>query len=161
MTLPRTPEILKYLVEGCTRGELARKPAPDRFSVAEVMAHLHHGEVHCYGERLRRILSEAEPKLEAYDTDSILAAGTYSGHDALIELTEFEIVRRENLELLAGVDMGRVVHHARVGPITVENMISEWACHDLGHVRQVAELIRWVTYGSTLGPWAEEYKIRP
>jgi len=161
MSLPRTPDILRCLIEACTREDLTRKPAANRFSIAEVLAHLHDGEIHCYGVRMRQIANEDDPVLVAYETDALVAAGAYSGHDALVELTEFEIARRQNLELLAGLPMNRVVRHARLGPVTVENVISEWACHDLGHVRQVAELVRWTRYAPSLGPWQLEYKLEP
>jgi len=161
MSLPRTPDILQYLIEGCSRDALARKPAPDRFSISEALAHLHHAEVNCYALRLRQIANEPDPLLLPYDTDSFIASGTYSGRDGFVELTQFEIARRQNLELLAGVPFNRVARHGRLGPITVENLVSEWACHDLGHVRQVAELVRWARYAPSLGPWRDEYKLNP
>jgi hypothetical protein len=37
------------------------KPAPDRFSVAEVLAHLSHSEGHCYRMWLDRFTSEEMP----------------------------------------------------------------------------------------------------
>ena len=41
------------------------KPAPDRFSVAEVLAHLSHSEGHCYRMRLDRFLSEDPSRIRA------------------------------------------------------------------------------------------------
>ena len=40
------------------------KPAPDRFSIAEVLAHLSHSEGYCYRMRVDRFLTEERPELE-------------------------------------------------------------------------------------------------
>jgi hypothetical protein len=38
-------------------------------------------------------------------------------------------------------DGDRTAVHLKVGPITLSQMLHEWALHDLGHIRQVAELV--------------------
>jgi hypothetical protein len=39
--------------------------------------------------------------------------------------------------------------HAReAGEITLQQMLHEWAMHDLGHIRQITELDRWPTQAS-------------
>ena len=42
--------------------------------------------------------------------------------------------------------------HKKVGPITMEQMLNEWALHDLGHIRQIAELVRARKYLAGAGP---------
>ena len=44
--LEATPEILRGLMRELTEEDARWKPAPDRFSVAEVLAHLSHSEGH-------------------------------------------------------------------------------------------------------------------
>src|SRR4030095_8477712 len=39
-------------------------------------------------------------------------------------------------------------------------MLHEWALHDLGHIRQVAELVRGRKYLAGAGPLGEEYKLK-
>ena len=48
------------------------KPTPDRFSVAEVLAHLSHSEGHCYRMRVDRFLAEDRPELEPDDAQMYL-----------------------------------------------------------------------------------------
>ena len=48
------------------------KPAADRFSVAEVLAHLSHSETHCYRMRLDRFIAEARPEFEPDDAQMFL-----------------------------------------------------------------------------------------
>ncbi len=49
--LEATPEILRGLMCELSDEDARWKPSADRFSVAEVLAHLSHSEGHCY--RLR------------------------------------------------------------------------------------------------------------
>jgi len=40
-------------------------------------------------------------------------------------------------------------------------MLNEWALHDLGHIRQVAELVPARKYQAGVGPMAASYKVKP
>jgi DinB superfamily len=50
--LEATPAILRGLMCDLSAEDTEWKPAPDRFSVAEVLAHLSHSEGHCYRTRV-------------------------------------------------------------------------------------------------------------
>ena len=45
--------------------------------------------------------------------------------------------------------------------ITLSQMLHEWALHDLGHIRQIAELVRARKYLAGAGPLGEDYKLKP
>jgi len=62
--LEATPAILRGLMSEISGGDARWKPAPDRFSIAEVLAHLSHSEGHCYRARVDRFLAEEMPELE-------------------------------------------------------------------------------------------------
>ena len=47
------------------------------------------------------------------------------------------------------------------GEITLSQMLNEWALHDLGHIRQVAELVRARKYAGGAGPMAASYSRKP
>ncbi len=47
------------------------------------------------------------------------------------------------------------------GEITLAQMLHEWALHDLGHIRQVAELVRARRYQAGAGPLGESYHLPP
>jgi hypothetical protein len=40
-------------------------------------------------------------------------------------------------------------------------MLNEWALHDLGHVRQIAELARARKYLAGAGPLGKSYQLKP
>jgi hypothetical protein len=69
-----------------------------------------------------------------------------------------------NLELLRGLPAeagDRKARHLAAGEITLSQMLHEWALHDLGHVRQVAELVRARRYLAGAGPLGDEYRLKP
>jgi hypothetical protein len=52
---------------------------------------------------------------------------------------------QSRLRLIAGIGCSagdRRAHHKAAGEITLQQMLHEWAMHDLGHIRQIAELVR-------------------
>src|SRR5580692_11912177 len=86
--LEATPEILRGLMCELSDEDARWKPAADRFSVAEVLAHLSHSEGHCYRLRVDRFLNETKPMLEADDAQMHLDA--YRDADAEDAFDHFE-----------------------------------------------------------------------
>ena len=160
--LEATPTILRGLMAELDHEDVAWKPAPDRFSVGEVLAHLSHSENYCYRTRLDRFLSETNPSFESDDAQDHLEL--YAQADPEDSFDHFEEQRETNLELLRGLtaaDGGRTANHLKVGPITLSQMLHEWALHDLGHIRQVAELVRARMYLAGAGPLGSFYHLKP
>ena len=158
--LEATPEVLRLLVASLTEEEAAWKPAPDRFSVREALAHLAQAEDDCYGRRLRQWSEQERPDFRvAPDGDLPPAIGT-----AREELERFAARRKENLHWLQkrpeGTGQRTAVHEVQ-GQVTLEQQVAEWSAHDLGHIRQIAELLRAVKYFPRLGPWQRNYKLNP
>ena len=160
--LEATPGILRGLVCELSKEDTDWKPAPDRFSVAEVLAHLSHSEGHCYRLRVNRFMTEEVPALEPDDAQMYL--DLYRGRDAKEELASFRDQRKANVEYLRGLPAlagDRRALHAEVGEITLAQMLHEWALHDLGHIRQIAELVRARRYREGAGPLGESYHLAP
>ncbi|HTX37599.1 MAG TPA: DinB family protein [Bryobacteraceae bacterium] len=160
--LEATPKILRGLMCELSDEDARWKPAADRFSVAEVLGHLSHAEGHCYGARLDRFLQDAHPELEPYDPQQHL--DVYRAADPEDAFDHFEEQRESNLERLRGLPAGaanRRARHKRVGEITLSEMLHEWALHDLGHIRQVAELVRARKYLEGAGPFRDSYRLNP
>ena len=160
--LEATPGILRGLMTELSEEDARWKPAPERFSVAEVLAHLSHSESHCYRMRVDRFMSETRPEFEPDDAQMYL--DQYCGADPEEAFDHFEDQRASNIEFLRhlpdGAD-GRVALHREFGEITLAQMLHEWALHDLGHIRQVAELVRARKYHAGAGPMAAEYRLTP
>jgi len=160
--LENTPEILRNLICELDEEDSRWKPAPDRFSVAEVLGHLSHAEGHCYRARLDRFLKEDHPAIEPYDPNDYLEI--YRKADAEDSLDHFEDQRQTNLDVLCDLPAeiaNRKAKHPRVGEITLGEMLNEWVLHDLGHIRQLAELVRARKYLAGAGPLGHSYQLKP
>jgi DinB superfamily len=160
--LEATPTILRGLMAELTEDDVRWKPAPDRFSVGEVIAHLSHSEGYCYRTRLDRFMKEENPEFETDDAQFHLEL--YRNADPEDSFDHFEEQRETNIEFLRDLPKNagkRTAVHQKVGPITLEQMLHEWALHDLGHVRQIAELVRARKYLAGAGPLGSFYQLKP
>jgi hypothetical protein len=160
--LEATPDILRDLMCELSEEDARWKPAPDRFSIAEVLAHLSHSEGHCYRMRLDRFLEEERPEFEPDDAQMWL--DLYRDADPEDAFDHFEDQRDSNVEFLRGLaaEAGeRTALHKEAGEITLTQMLHEWVLHDLGHVRQVAELVRSRKFLAGAGPLGKSYQLKP
>jgi hypothetical protein len=162
--LAATPDIFRALLAGLSDEDARWKPAPERFSIAEVLEHVSHVEAHCFRSRLDHMLAADNPDVEPYDQNAFYAAGTYSDRDPEESLAHWEEQREDNLELLRGLEpaaLSRTATHPVLGQFTLAHMLNEWAFHDLAHVRQIAELVRARLYYPELGPLQSQYTVQP
>lgn len=160
--LEATPAVLRGLMSEISEEDARWKPAEGRFSIAEVLSHLSHSEGHCYRTRLDRFLGEELPEFEPDDAQMHLAV--YRNADPDEDFRHFEDQRAVNIELLRGLPAeagNRKALHRAAGEISLSQMLHEWALHDLGHIRQIAELVRARKYLAGAGPLGEDYSLKP
>ena len=160
--LQATPGILSGLMIELTDEDARWKPSPDRFSIAEVLAHLSHSESHCYRMRVHRFTAETCPEFEPDDAQMYLEL--YRNANPQESFDHFEELRENNIEFLRGIPAqagDRIALHKAHGEITLVQMLNEWALHDLAHIRQVAELIRARKYKAGAGSLAASYNLTP
>jgi hypothetical protein len=109
-----------------------------------------------------KFLSEEMPELEPDEARMHLEL--YKNADRVEHFGHFEDQRAKNIELLRGLPAetgARKARHLTAGEITLSQMLHEWALHDLGHVRQIAELVRARKYLAGAGPLGEDYRLKP
>lgn len=160
--LASTPAILRGLMAEISEEDARWKPAEDRFSIAEVLSHLWHSEWHCYRDRVERFLGEEMPEFESDDAQMYL--DVYRNADPEEAARKFEEHRATNLEFLRSLPASvgtRKARHLSAGEITLSEMLHEWALHDLGHIRQVTELVRARRYLAGAGPLGAAYELKP
>ncbi len=138
-----TPARLARLLRGLSRAQLRRRPAPGKWSINEIVAHLADTElVGAY--RLRMILSKNGTPIQAFDQDVWARTGNYNRVDPRLVLGMFRALRAANLRLIRSLPPRRLRHygiHAERGKESVMRIIQLYAGHDLNHLRQI-EAIR-------------------
>ncbi|MHB8500876.1 MAG: DinB family protein [Candidatus Acidiferrales bacterium] len=161
--LEKTPILLETMLRDLPEELMRWKPAPERWSIAEVLGHLADLEA-VYADRTRRIVTEDIPMLEKYDAARTVVIGDYARGSASENLAFFTRTRRSTVILLRSIpaDAGeREAMHSELGNITLHQMLSEWASHDLGHLRQIAELYRARVFHPYAGPFQKYSNPKP
>ena len=122
--LEETPAIVRGLIRGLSHDDARWKPAPNRFSVAEVLAHLSHSESHCYRMRVDRFLNEELPEFEEDNAQMYLHL--YRDADAKGSFDHFEEQRETNIAFLHTLPRSagrRKAVHKVVGEFTLQQML--------------------------------------
>src|SRR5260370_7504980 len=75
-----TAKKLERLIKGATSAKLQKRPAPEKWSAAEILAHLADAEI-VVSWMLRSILASPATPIQAFDQDPWQATHYYPNHD--------------------------------------------------------------------------------
>jgi hypothetical protein len=137
--LAATAKKLERLIKGVPAGKLRKRPAADKWSIGEIIAHLADAEI-VIGFRLRMVLGAPGTPITAYDQDSWVTSGHYEKRDPRKSVELFRVVREANLALLKSLTAEQWKHygmHSERGQETVEHIVRMTAGHDLNHLQQI------------------------
>ena len=140
--LGATADKLQKLTRGVPHKKLSRRPAPGKWSVTEILAHLAETEL-VVGWRLRSILSSNGTPIQAFDQDAWAKTSNYARHDPKKSLALFHVVRDANLSLLKSIPREKWKNygmHQERGKESVARIAQLIAGHDLNHIGQIAAL---------------------
>ncbi len=132
--------LLRDLAENDPRWDA--RPAPDRFSLREIIAHLVDYDT-VSRERFERMIREDHPEFP--DWDPTEAAAHYQTRNPLNQLESLELSRRELgdwLEGLAADEWTRRAARPKVGEFSVEEGAALMLAHDAYHLIQVVEWLQ-------------------
>ncbi len=147
--LATTPEKIKREISTLSRREMLARPAPNKWSVQEVLAHLADVEEIGMRARVAAIIEQENPTLLPVDQEARAAELKYNTIEPRRSLARFEQQRRANVKWLQKLRPSQLKHkgiHQQVGEISAEELITEWAFHDLGHLKQILEIKRYALY---------------
>ncbi len=141
--MAEAPDRLRRAIRGLTERQLATKPAPGKWSIKEILAHLADGEV-ILGSRYRFIGAHDRPAIQGYDQDLFAAKLGPLNARAADLVDDFAMVRAANLGLLERLPeeaWERVGLHSERGEESILKLVFLYAGHDRHHIAQV-ETIR-------------------
>jgi len=147
--LASTPEKLKREIASMSLQEMKTRPAAGKWSVQEVLAHLDDIEEIGMRARVAAMIERDNPILPPIDQEKRAGEMKYNRKNPLKSLASFARQRRANvtwLNKLGPAQLKRGGMHQKVGEISVEELVTEWAFHDLGHVKQILEIKRYALY---------------
>jgi hypothetical protein len=138
-----TPGKLERLIKGLSVTKLRERPAADRWSVSEIVAHLADAEI-VTGFRMRLILGAPGGPIAAYDQNSWVTSGHYEKRDPLKSVEQFRVLREANLALLESLTPEQWKHygmHSERGQETMELIVRMAAGHDINHLQQIERIL--------------------
>lgn len=141
--MAETPALLRKRIAGLTERQLATKPAPGKWSIKEIVAHLLDGEV-MIGSRYRLVAAHDRPPLMGYDQDAFVERLGVDHAKTEELLADFFMARAVNLGLLSRLPeeaLDRIGVHSERGEESIRSMVAMYAGHDRIHLEQV-ETIR-------------------
>ncbi len=141
--LASTPARLRGWIVGRPGTQLEFKPAPDRWSVIEILAHLADTEI-VGAWRIRSVLASDGTTLQPYDQDRWAATFRYASSDPFESLDVFRATRASTLSLLRRVDHSLYENHGMHGERgreTVAHIVRLYAGHDRNHLGQIERLL--------------------
>jgi len=158
--LEKTPGLLELLLRDVPAEALEWKPAADRWSITDVLAHLLTIE-QLYEQRARRMVIEESPALAKYvppARSDVARKPTRQYLEELVALRRAFVFFLHSVPSAAGARTG---NHPEMGVITLSQMLHELANHDLGHIRQIAELYRAYCFYPHAGPFQKYSNPKP
>ena len=138
-----TAEKLAQLIKGVSTSELRRRPAPEKWSVSEIIAHLADGEM-VVGFRMRFILGSPGSPVVACDADRWVTSGHYDKRDPQKSVELFRALREANLALLECLTPEQWEQcgiHSERGQESIEDIVRMYAGHDVNHLRQIEDIL--------------------
>ena len=138
-----TAKKLERIIKGLPTAKLRKRPAPDKWSVSEILAHLADSEI-VIGFRMRLILGAPGAPIAAVDQDSWVTSGHYEKRDPRKSVEHFRVVREANLALLKSLTPQQwklYGMHSERGQETIEHIVRMYAGHDRNHLQQIERIL--------------------
>ena len=166
MTDPLTPpqiatylESSRALIESELRAfgneDAGWHPAPGEWCAKAVVGHLIEAEKRGFAGRIRIILANEHPALEAWDQEDVERARNDCVKPVGELRAEFRDLRQESLKLVRSLkpaDLERSGAHPKAGELRVRGLLHEWVHHDRDHTKQmlsVAQKRVWPHMGNS------------
>ncbi|MGB9031068.1 MAG: DinB family protein [Acidobacteriaceae bacterium] len=156
--LTRTPAALDALLRDLPEAWTLRNEGENTWTVFDVVGHLNHGERTDWMPRVKRILEAGETR--TFDPFDRFAQFRESEGQTLAQLLdEFARLRADNLVRLRALnlqptDFARRGQHPALGVVTLSELLSTWAVHDLTHLHQISRIMAH-QYRDAVGPWSK------
>ena len=135
----RGPEVLAVMLTGVYGEEIDFTTAPGKWSIRQLAAHLADTEL-VAAHRMRQVIAEDQPKLMAFDQEAWARNLDYGRRLPKQSLETFRRLRAENYELLKTLPteaFDRTGMHSARGPMTLGQMLAQFADHVENHARQM------------------------
>lgn len=138
-----TLRILEEIIERASDEQLSRRFSPEKWSVAEILAHLAEDEI-ATAWRYRQKVEHSGIELAGFDQDLWAKLGNYGCRDPRESMELFRLLREANLHFLRNLNEEQwecFGIHAERGRITVRDLAIHMTGHDANHIQQIRKIL--------------------
>jgi len=118
-------------------------PAPGEWCAREVVGHIIEAEKRGFAGRIRLILANDHPKLQAWDQVAVEKERNDCARVTDSLWMEFMGLRHDAVNLVTSLkpaDLDRSGLHSKVGELKVRWLLQEWISHDRNHTKQLLSI---------------------
>ncbi len=151
-------ETIRNLLLDVSPEQARWKPAPDVWSILEVINHLYDEEREDFRAHLDDFLNHPDRPWRSIDPAGWVTARRYNERELQTSVDNFLQARAESLAWLVSLESPdwEATYEAPFGTIRAGDMFASWVAHDLLHMRQLVELL-WAYTMRQLRPYDTRY----
>ena len=139
----KSPKQVAAAVSGLPDRTLRYKPAPDKWSILEILGHLADVEI-VYAHRFRQMLADKKPVIAPLDVDDWATRLGYSEESPAELVAAYGLNRHRTLQLLRRLKPGDLeksaFHPEYKRDVTVAEYVEKIATHGANHLAQIERL---------------------
>ena len=139
----KSPKEIAAAVSGLSPEVLRYKPAPDKWSILEILGHLADIEI-VYAYRLRQMLADEKPVIAPMDQDAWAKNLGYTEIAAPELVALYGLNRHHSLRLLRRLkpaDLEKSAFHPELRKqVTVARLVEQMSGHGANHLAQIENL---------------------
>jgi hypothetical protein len=135
--------VFENLIAGVDHIQAKWKPAPEKWSVLEVINHLYDEERDDFRMRLDLILHHADKDWPPIDPQNWVTDRSYNQRDLDESFKNFTEERAKSVDWLNHLqqpDWAKSYTHPKIGEMRAGDMLAAWLSHDYRHMRQLVNL---------------------
>ncbi len=132
-------DLVREAIADLAEDELRFKPAPDKWSIHEIIIHLADAEL-VGVQRLKKVLAEDRPMLTSFDQDGWARLLQYGEQDREQYLLLFKLLRasmKPSLDNLSVDQSERVGIHDEAGELSFRQLMERYVNHVRDHLAQI------------------------
>ena len=145
--------VLRVLIENISLERTRWKPAPEKWSLLEVVNHLYDEEIDDFRQRMEFALLKPEREWKRIAPETWAKEKEYYQRDLKTSLNNFLAEREKSVKWLKGLstpDWKTEDGYPFGTVLTAEQVLANWLAHDILHIRQINAL-NW-SYLSQMAP---------
>ena len=139
----KSPKQIAAAVSGLPDKTLRYKPAPDKWCILEILAHLADIEI-LYAHRIRQMLADKKPVVAPIDQDDWARNLGYMSESAPELVALYGLNRHHTLQFLRRIklaDLGKTAFHSELQKdVNVAEYVERIGTHGANHLQQIERL---------------------